>query len=109
MPGYVQHCDVATVPFRRGSLVDAIHPIKVYEYLACGLPVVAIGWPELEDMGAPIELAERDDFREVLARRLAEGPGSAEQRVAYARANSWDVRFETVEAAIAAVLDGRKG
>ena len=41
IPAYLQHCDVGIVPFRRDALVDSIHPIKVYEYLAAGLRVVA--------------------------------------------------------------------
>jgi len=39
--------DVATVPFREGTLARAVDPIKVYEYLALGLPVVAVGMPHL--------------------------------------------------------------
>jgi glycosyltransferase involved in cell wall biosynthesis len=31
------------IPFRRGSLAEAVDPIKIYEYLFFGLPVVATG------------------------------------------------------------------
>ncbi|MCK8114687.1 glycosyltransferase [Anaerosoma tenue] len=109
VPGYMRHCDVGIVPFVRSTMVDAIHPIKVYEYLAAGLPVVAIRWPELEAMKAPVDLCERYEFCERL-RRLLDGLGSSsgeiESRLEYARENSWDARFEIVLREVGRVLDG---
>ena len=97
IPAYMQHADAGIVPFARDEMVDSIHPIKVYEYLATGLPVVSIRWPELEAMAAPVDLAGREVFAERLAAALGRGrdEGSA-TRVAYARANSWDARFDVV-------------
>lgn len=37
--------DVGIVPFRQGAVAEAADPIKVYEYLALGLPVVTCGAP----------------------------------------------------------------
>jgi glycosyltransferase involved in cell wall biosynthesis len=109
VPAYLQHCDVGIVPFARDALVDSIHPIKVYEYLAAGLPVVSVRWAELESMQAPVMLAERGEFVERLEAALAEGSdraGSRHARLAYARANSWDARYSVVEREIARVLEG---
>jgi glycosyltransferase involved in cell wall biosynthesis len=41
---YLSHCDVGVIPFRldgREAALGAIDPIKLWEYLASGLPVVA--------------------------------------------------------------------
>ena len=105
VPAYMRACDVGIVPFARNEMVDAIHPIKVYEYLAAGLPVVAVRWTELEAMDAPVELSERDGFCAQLDEVFANGAshGYAE-RVAYAEANSWDARFEVVAREVDAVL-----
>lgn len=100
VPAYLQHCDVALVPFVRDELVDAIHPIKVYEYLAAGMRVVGIRWTELELMGAPVDLADRDGFVDSLAAALADPDAGREERIAYARANSWDVRYRVVRDAV---------
>jgi hypothetical protein len=45
--GYTQNWDVGIVPFKQGGLSLGADPIKVYEYLALGLPVVATGIPHL--------------------------------------------------------------
>ncbi|GAB4276418.1 MAG: hypothetical protein Kow0056_06830 [Coriobacteriia bacterium] len=108
IPAYMQHADVAIIPFVRDSMVDAIHPIKVYEYLAAGLPVLATRWTELEAMNAPITLTERDGFSGALSEMLVEvGASSASgtdaggdpvrlARTQFALANTWDARFQVV-------------
>lgn len=105
LPGYLQHCDVAIAPFVRDELVDSVHPIKVYEYLAAGLPVVASRWTELERMDAPITLVEPDGFADaVVAAVSGSRDDGREGRVSYARANAWDERFATVTAQVERVL-----
>lgn len=109
VPAYIRHCDVGIVPFVRDKMVDAIHPIKVYEYLAAGLPVVAVRWPEIEAMKAPVDLCERDEFCDRLRVALGDQGSSAreiESRLGYARENSWDARFEIVLREVEKVLGG---
>ena len=96
VPAYLQHADAAIIPFMRDDMVDAIHPIKVYEYLAAGLPVLATRWTELEHMDAPVTLTDRDGFSAALSDILAEKAHPREARLRYARENSWDARFDTV-------------
>jgi glycosyltransferase involved in cell wall biosynthesis len=66
VPGYLQHADVGLIPFDRArtpELVDAINPLKLYEYAAAGLPVVATDWRALRQLASPAILAStRDAF-----------------------------------------------
>jgi len=80
-------------------MVDSIHPIKLYEYLAAGLPVVATRWREIEAMGAPVSLAEREEFAETIRlviQSVSESGMSAEERREFARNNSWKQRYEQI-------------
>jgi polysaccharide pyruvyl transferase CsaB len=43
LAAYAANWDVALVPFKIGSVAKAADPIKTYEYLCLGLPVVAMG------------------------------------------------------------------
>jgi glycosyltransferase involved in cell wall biosynthesis len=109
LPAYLQHCDIGIVPFRRDEMVDAIHPIKVYEYLAAGLPVVSTRWPELEHMGAPITMVEPDSFDAAVAGALRERPEDGRAtRLAYAAANSWNERYGIVRDAVNAIITGEQ-
>lgn len=103
VPAYMQHADVGMIPFdvvRYPELVHGIHPLKLYEYLACGLPVAAVSWQELEHLGAPIYLAHTpDQFTEHIIQAVQEQDGKAE-RVAYASQADWSQRLEAFLAAL---------
>jgi glycosyltransferase involved in cell wall biosynthesis len=58
---YVQHADVGVIPFKRNSLIECVCPLKLYEYMTCGLPVVSTRWEELELMDSPALLAGSSD------------------------------------------------
>ncbi|WP_095078290.1 glycosyltransferase [Pseudomonas sp. Irchel s3h17] len=49
LPGYLMHSDVAILPFVPGKISDAVSPIKVFEYLFAGKPVVSTRLPEILD------------------------------------------------------------
>ena len=49
LPGYLVHSDVAILPFVPGKISDAVSPIKVFEYLFAGKPVVSTRLPEILD------------------------------------------------------------
>jgi glycosyltransferase involved in cell wall biosynthesis len=56
LPAYLRHATVGLIPFDvagHPDLVSGIHPLKLYEYLASGLPVVATRWEELAQLDPP--------------------------------------------------------
>lgn len=121
LPAYYAASDAGIVPFRRSPLTDATCPIKLYEYLAAGLPVIASRWPEMESIAAPATLVDDETaFVAALASQATETPSSIphpsscdlrpsslalarEARLAFARANSWRARFERLEEIVAAI------
>ncbi|MEJ1121097.1 glycosyltransferase [Phyllobacterium sp. CCNWLW109] len=69
MPGYMRAATVGIIPFASSESMDAvnaINPIKLYEYLAAGLPVVtSIPVPHVED-AAVIVYSSASTFSEKL-------------------------------------------
>ncbi|MBI4169317.1 MAG: glycosyltransferase [Acidobacteria bacterium] len=101
LPAYLAHVDVGIVPFRLDALTHAIHPIKVYEYCAAGIPVVATPMEETAAMGAPLRLADGPgDFAAALEQARAEDGAGRAARLAFARRHTWDRRFEQLMAVI---------
>ncbi len=100
LPPYLQHCDAALLPFVPGKISDAVSPIKIFEYLSLGKPVIATRLPEIvgypntwiadsaEDFAklcseAPnLETAPIDDFisENTWGARAAEIAGSVEDK-----------------------------
>lgn len=95
LPRYLHHATVGIIPFdvaRHGRLVNSIHPLKLYEYLACGLPVVSVEWDELRALNSPAKLCRSAEaFVETLGRAVSE-VGDQEPRIRYAAAQDWSQR-----------------
>jgi glycosyltransferase involved in cell wall biosynthesis len=103
LPAYLQHADVGLVPFDvagHPDYVAGVQPLKLYEYLASGLPVVSTRWDELERIGAPgVTLADAGGFGIALDRALAAAPDAAQLR-AFAAGADWNARVAQLLAAL---------
>lgn len=97
LPDYLTAFDVCTIPFQRTSLTEATNPVKLYEYLATGKPVVTRRLPEIEPFSDVVELYDRpEDFDAALERALAPRPDEealAARRRQLARENTWPIRY----------------
>ncbi len=98
VPAYLHYCDVGMIPFKKLDFIDSVNPIKLYEYMASGLPVVSTKWKTLEEIGSPAFLAETElDFIHGLNKELKNKDKHKRQFVEFARENSWARRFELVK------------
>ncbi|TCP64589.1 glycosyltransferase [Baia soyae] len=90
---YIQHFTVCLIPFRINAITLATNPIKAYEYLASGKPVISTALPECRTMCPYIDVAENmRHFVELVEWRLKE-PGDSESRIQYALSNTWEHRY----------------
>jgi glycosyltransferase involved in cell wall biosynthesis len=99
LPDYLHHADVGLIPFDvagHPELVRSIHPLKLYEYLASGLPVVATEWEELRELGSPAVLCStREGFLEALGAAVR-APRDADGYRRFARAADWRGRIDAL-------------
>jgi glycosyltransferase involved in cell wall biosynthesis len=61
IPAYLALADVGLIPFdvkNCPTLVNDVNPLKLYEYMAAGLTVVASHWNELERLNSPAILVK---------------------------------------------------
>ena len=98
--GYMKHCEVGIIPFKKNELTERVNPIKLYEYLACGLPVVATNLEELRYLKSPALLATGSkEFSEGIETALQMGKDRREV-IEFARENSWEKRFAELKAVL---------
>ena len=78
--------------------------MKVYEYLAAGLPVVSTPLPALDGVGDVISADGPSEFGAAIARLLERDDRCArEARSRRARSHSWEARLDELAEALAAV------
>ena len=98
LPKYLQDFDVCLIPFKIIPLIEATHPVKIYEYFAAGKPVVATQMTELYPMVDMCYLAEhKEDFLKKLDLAVDEKDETiTKKRIKFASENTWNHRFETL-------------
>ncbi|HKP91740.1 MAG TPA: glycosyltransferase [Thermoleophilaceae bacterium] len=103
IPAFVAAFDVCLNVFKRSRMSDSVNPLKVYEYLATGRPVVSSAMEALrrEDAGRLVAFADgADEFSNQIERCLAkDGPEAAERRRAAVEPYSWQRLFERLSEA----------
>ena len=101
--GWVHSFDVALIPFQLNELTAHTNPVKVYEYLAAGKPVVATALPEVKLMDGMAHVAENaEQFLDLLPVAMAESGDAtlAEKRRKWAAGHDWAARAEQLQQAI---------
>lgn len=68
---YAARCDVLLVPFRKGAVGDAASPVKLFEYMALGKPVVAGDVAECRRYPAVLIASDAEDYVRCTLRALA--------------------------------------
>lgn len=83
--------DVGLVPFKIRSLTLGTNPVKVYEYLAAGKPVVATPLPEMEQFGTLVRVGAGEAFIRAVQSALLSPPEPGLLQ-AFAAGQTWDAR-----------------
>jgi hypothetical protein len=59
---YLRHFDVATIPFRTGRIADSTSPVKLFEYMAGGKPIVTTSMRECARYRSVLVAGSYDDY-----------------------------------------------
>lgn len=106
LPAYLHQFDVCLIPFYINQLTMATNPVKIYEYLAAGKPVVSTELPELNSMQEYVALAKgAKEFEAAIWEALQEQNSmehaeKVEKRRLFAANNTWADRYEDFQAII---------
>jgi glycosyltransferase involved in cell wall biosynthesis len=104
LPAYLKSFDVCTIPYVLDTLSESIFPLKLFEYLAAGRPVVATAMPELLRYQQYVHVAlSPRDFEDAIEKSLHNPLPAASE--SFLRENSWDAKanllLETIKHAVA--------
>lgn len=93
LPGLMAGFDACMIPYSINRYIRSVLPLKFFEYLATGKPIVSTPMPELEKFAPLVDLGSNaDELVHAIERRLGDDP-HVQQRLALARENSWEHRI----------------
>lgn len=98
LPRYLKFFDVCLLPHKINDHTKGNNPIKTYDYLAAGKPVVSTAVAGVESLMDVIYVADdRQNFCKLVEKAIQEdGPELQEKRLQRAKENSWSVRVQEI-------------
>jgi len=105
LAAYLYCFDVCIMPFIVNDLIKDVNPVKLYEYLSMGKPVVVPDYSEIKEFAEYVYLASGyEDFSKKIGQALAENDACIiKKRICFAKANTWENRVDSINELIAAL------
>lgn len=95
LPRYLKGMDVALLPNQRNEYTDSMFPMKFFEYLAAGRPIVSVDLPSLAAYRDTAALHDdRDAFLRAIDDALEGRAAPLEERLEIARDNTYASRMD---------------
>jgi teichuronic acid biosynthesis glycosyltransferase TuaH len=92
--GALMASDVCIIPHVASQLTSAMSPMKLYEYLAAGKPVVTVDLPPVIGVSERVIRASPEDFVAAVRAALGQPRQDERERQEFLRSNSWEARHE---------------
>ncbi len=106
LPNYIKSFDIAIMPYDITTHVKTSFPLKCFEYLATGTPIVSVNLPMLADLKEIVKLANTPkEFLSHIENLLKIKPNEIIKKgIEEARKNTWDKRIAELSEHISTVL-----
>lgn len=103
LPKYAKYFSCAIIPFKRGEIAKATSPVKLFEYMAAGLPTVCTR--DLQECSGYefVYMSKNDEeFEENLVKAISDGKKlkAREKLLAQAKENTWAKRAQAIDAGL---------
>ncbi|MEZ4461137.1 MAG: glycosyltransferase [bacterium] len=94
LPDYCRGFDVTVIPYRINEYTQSVFPIKFFEFLGTGKPVVTSALPSILAYRKYVRVAETsEEFVQLCEDALNDPESGREGRLEVARTNSWPKRI----------------
>jgi teichuronic acid biosynthesis glycosyltransferase TuaH len=112
MPAVLKGFDVAIIPFKKDEVSNHIFPLKLFEYLGSGRPVVSTDFnTDLEDFthGTVTYCKNVKEFTKAIEIALQDTDALQQKRLAIAADNTWEHRIDEINELLKQNLEKKPG
>lgn len=107
LPMYIRSFDVCIIPYVQNSLNEHCSPLKMYDYLANGRPIVSSDISEAVLLSQIVRVANSAaEFEKQIEESLAESDSESSRRIIMARSNTWEIRAHDMFSVLEKVVKG---
>jgi len=105
LPRYLPFFDICIIPFKINELTKSVNPIKLYEYLSTGIPVISTSIPEVVTYDSVVSIVEDaetllKEINNLLTLDEATKTKMKAKRQEIGKENSWDARWNMIKTTI---------
>jgi len=110
IPQYMRAFDVCITPHLVTPFTESLNPIKLWEYLAAGLPIVSTDVAGFRDFPGLVRIARTpEQFDSEIRGALSERPSLVEERRREAAKHSWNSRLDDIVSVLEQIGSGQNG
>ena len=96
LPEYLKGIDVCMIPYQINEYTRGVFPMKFYEYMATGKPIVTIALPSLAEFDWLVKIAHSpEEFATAIEDLLHHDPNQ-DERLKAAEGQTWEARAEKI-------------
>jgi glycosyltransferase involved in cell wall biosynthesis len=111
LPAVLKGFDVTIIPFKKDDVSSSIFPLKLFEYLGSGRPVVITDFNEdlKEFTGDTVYICKNaDEFTAAINLALNDTPFLQQKRLKVAAQNTWEHRITEIKSLLATNLNNKQ-
>jgi glycosyltransferase involved in cell wall biosynthesis len=106
LPNYIKAFQVCLNPFKVDALANGCDPLKLYEYLSTGKPIVSVDMPAAHGFQGLVRVGRTPaEFLQEIEAALDEGCSRTQERLLVARQHTWQARFTQIDSILAEALN----
>lgn len=111
LPSYIRYLDCGLLPYADTEFVRYQSPMKVWDYMYAGIPILGTAALDLRRFGVPLVYYAEDHAHalELVTDLVESGDGAAELRRRFALQNTWEMRAQRLDHLVARALDDPRG
>jgi glycosyltransferase involved in cell wall biosynthesis/SAM-dependent methyltransferase len=98
LPAYLHYFSAATIPFVINDITKATSPVKLFEYMAGGKPIVTTDMPECREYPCVMVARNAPEYVAMLDEAVCRGSWESHRQALdrEAKSNTWDVRARQI-------------